>query len=57
MDSLNYWTNTMGVDGYRFDEAAELGRNGASNFSGTAPLLVSIAGFSSSSGAKIIAEP
>jgi hypothetical protein len=57
MDSLNYWTNTMGVDGYRFDEAAELGRNGASNFSGTAPLLVSIAAFSSATGAKIIAEP
>ena len=57
MDSLNYWTTTMGIDGYRFDEAAELGRNGSSNFSGTAPLLASIAGFSSSSGAKIIAEP
>jgi len=57
LDSLGYWTNTMGIDGYRFDEAAELGRNGSSNFSGTAPLLEAIASLASSDGFKIIAEP
>ncbi len=57
LDSLNYWTNTMGVDGYRFDEAVELGREGDSNFIGTAPLLVSIASFANTNNVKIVAEP
>ncbi len=56
-DSLTYWANTMGVDGFRFDEAAEMGRNGSSNFSSTAPLLVAIASLASADGLKIIAEP
>jgi len=56
-DSLTYWAGTMGVDGFRFDEALELGRNGSGNFSSTAPLLVSIASLAKSSGFKIIAEP
>lgn len=57
LDSLNYWTNTMGIDGYRFDEAAELGRNGSSNFSSTSTLLEDIASFASTNNVKIIAEP
>jgi glycogen operon protein len=57
LDSLTYWTNTMGIDGYRFDEAAELGRNGSSDFSSTAPLLVSIASLADTYNFKIIAEP
>jgi len=57
IDSLSYWTGAMGVDGFRFDEAAELGRDGSSGFSGTAPLLQSIASLASSDGFKIIAEP
>ncbi len=56
-DSLTYWTTTMGIDGFRFDEAAELGRDGSSNFSGSAPLLVSIASLASADHFKIIAEP
>jgi glycogen operon protein len=56
-DSLTYWATTMGVDGFRFDEAAELGRDGPSNFSGGSPLLLSIASLASSQGFKIIAEP
>jgi glycogen operon protein len=56
-DSLTYWSTTMGVDGFRFDEAAELGRNGASAFSGTSPLLLSIAALAGADGFKIIAEP
>ena len=35
LDSLSYWANTMGVDGFRFDEAAELGRPGAAGFPAT----------------------
>ena len=31
-DSLTYWATTMGVDGFRFDEAAELGRPGAVSY-------------------------
>jgi isoamylase len=56
-DSLTYWANTMGVDGFRFDEGAELGRNGSSGFSSSAPLLVSIASLASQYQFKIIAEP
>ena len=56
-DSLSYWANTMGVDGFRFDLAVELGRNGSGGFSKTAPLLASIASLASSSGFKVIAEP
>lgn len=57
LDSLTYWTTVMGVDGFRFDEAAELGRNGSSNFSGTATTLTSIASLAASDNFKIIAEP
>jgi glycogen operon protein len=57
IDSLNYWTNTMGIDGYRFDEAAELGRDGNSGFSNSATLLEDIATFASQNNVKIIAEP
>ncbi|HXQ80594.1 MAG TPA: alpha-amylase family glycosyl hydrolase, partial [Opitutaceae bacterium] len=56
-DSLTYWSSTMGVDGFRFDEAAELGRNGSSGFSGSSPLLQSIAALAVAGGFKIIAEP
>jgi isoamylase len=56
-DSLAYWATTMGVDGFRFDEADELGRDGANSFSSTAPLLESIASLASTDNFKIIAEP
>ena len=56
-DSLTYWSGTMGIDGFRFDEAAELGRNGSSNFSSSAPLLESIATLAATRGFKIVAEP
>ena len=56
-DSLTYWANTMGVDGFRFDLAVELGRNGTGGFSGSAPLLTSIASVASSNNFKVIAEP
>ena len=56
-DSLTYWANTMGVDGFRFDLAVELGRNGSGGFSGSAPLLTSIAALASANNFKVIAEP
>jgi glycogen operon protein len=56
-DSLTYWATSMGVDGFRFDEAAELGRSGPGGFSGTAPLLNSIATLAGTLGFKITAEP
>ena len=56
-DSLAYWAQTMGVDGFRFDLAVELGRNGSSGFSSTAPMLTSIASEAAADGFKIIAEP
>ena len=40
IDSMSYWVNTMGVDGFRFDLGELLGNtctNGCNNFSATAP--------------------
>jgi isoamylase len=60
-DSLAYWSDTMGVDGFRFDLAVELGRNGSSDFApnGTvaSPLLADIAAWAGPKGIKVIAEP
>jgi isoamylase len=60
-DSLAYWSGTMGVDGFRFDLAAELGRNGSSDFATagaiSSPLLADIAAWAGAKGVKIIAEP
>jgi len=60
-DSLAYWSDTMGIDGFRFDLAVELGRNGSSGFSssggGASPLLADIAAWAEPKGIKIIAEP
>lgn len=57
LDSLKYWNQTMGVDGFRFDLGVELGRNGNSGFSSTAPILTSIASLASTNNFKIVAEP
>jgi glycogen operon protein len=60
-DSLAYWSGTMGVDGFRFDLAVELGRNGSSGFTTngaiSSPLLAGIASWAGANGVKIIAEP
>ncbi|HEY1765063.1 MAG TPA: alpha-amylase family glycosyl hydrolase [Opitutaceae bacterium] len=60
-DSLTYWSQTMGVDGFRFDLAVELGRNGSSAFlangSIESPLLGDIASQAATQGFKVIAEP
>lgn len=57
LDSLAYWNQTMGVDGFRFDVGVEMGRNGNSNFSSTSPMLVSIASLAAANAFKIVAEP
>ena len=53
-DSLRYWSETMGVDGYRFDLASILGRH-AGGFSSQHPLLEKIR--IAVPDAKLIAEP
>jgi isoamylase len=58
-DSLRYWATEMGVDGFRFDLAAELGRDAAPayNFNPNAQLLVDIAALASANNLDVIAEP
>jgi glycogen operon protein len=59
MDSLRYWTDEMGVDGFRFDEAAELGRDQAPSFAWNprAKLLADIAAFAHAEDIDVVAEP
>lgn len=59
LDSLRYWALTMGVDGFRFDLAAELGRDAAPsyNFNPGAQLLTDIAAFAGTNNLDVIAEP
>ena len=56
MDSLRYWLTEMQVDGFRFDLAATLGRNGE-RFNRKAALFRAIAQDPVVSQAKLIAEP
>jgi glycogen operon protein len=56
IDSLRFWHGQMGVDGFRFDIATVLGRNGE-GFDPGHPLLASIGQDRSLRRAKLIAEP
>jgi glycogen operon protein len=56
MDSLRYWVSEVGVDGFRFDLAATLGRTGH-GFSTNHPFLVGITTDPVIGGSKLIAEP
>lgn len=56
MDSLRYWITEMQVDGFRFDLAATLGRNGE-RFNRRATLFRAMAQDPIISKAKLIAEP
>ncbi len=56
LDSLDYWSTTMGVDGFRFDLAPILGRR-SDGFSATHPLLSDISNLDSLADKKLIAEP
>jgi glycogen operon protein len=58
LDSLRYWTDEMGVDGFRFDLAPVLGREAASTF-GFNPqsrLLTEIADLAQARNIEVIAE-
>jgi glycogen operon protein len=59
LDSLRYWATQMGADGFRFDLAAELGRDAAPSYSFNpgAQLLQDIAAFASANQLEVIAEP
>ena len=56
MDSLRYWAEEMGVDGFRFDLASILGRR-ERGFDPYAPFFQSLAQDPVLAGVKLIAEP
>jgi isoamylase len=57
MDSLRYWVEVMGVDGFRFDLASVLGRSGDGSFRPTASFFDAAAQDPVLSRAILIAEP
>ncbi len=57
LDCLRYWFEEMGVDGFRFDLAASLGRRPEGRFDAGWPLLLRLADDPRLAGAKLIAEP
>lgn len=56
LDSLRYWATSMGVDGFRFDLAATLGRF-STGYTPMHPLLVAMATDPQIGTCKLIAEP
>jgi glycogen operon protein len=56
MDSLRYWVQEMHVDGFRFDLAPVLGRNGGA-FERDGPFFKAVAQDPALAGVKLIAEP
>lgn len=56
LDSLRYWADVVGVDGFRFDLAVTLGRD-SSGYAPDHPALVAMATEPSLHGLKLIAEP
>ncbi|MEL6531998.1 MAG: glycogen debranching protein GlgX [Pseudomonadota bacterium] len=56
LDSLRYWVEVMGADGFRFDLCATLGRR-AKGFDLSAPFFAAIRQDPVLSGVKLIAEP
>ena len=57
LDSLRYWANDVQIDGFRFDLAAELGRDAQHVFTPDHPLLQAILTDPALEGVKKIAEP
>jgi glycogen debranching enzyme len=57
LDSLRYWANEVQIDGFRFDLAATLGRDGGHAFTPDHPLLRAIVDDPHLAGVKKIAEP
>ncbi|MYW91440.1 glycogen debranching protein GlgX [Amycolatopsis rubida] len=56
-DSLRYWTQEMGVDGFRFDLASTLGRPRGEMFDRESTMLTAITADPVLSRCKLIAEP
>ncbi|MDO4887800.1 MAG: glycogen debranching protein GlgX [Actinomycetaceae bacterium] len=56
LDSLRYWVSEMGVDGFRFDLAVTLGRNGQ-NFDPNHPFYVAMSCDPVVGSVKLINEP
>ncbi|MFL5334397.1 MAG: glycogen debranching protein GlgX, partial [Geminicoccaceae bacterium] len=56
LDALRHWAD-QGVDGFRFDLATALGRDGGSDFRSDAPLLQALAQDPVLGRLKVIAEP
>ena len=56
-DSLRYWADVMGVDGFRFDLASALGRPRGGSFDPRAALLTAIVTDPILSDVKLVAEP
>ena len=56
LDSLRYWAEQVGVDGFRFDLAVTLGRDDA-GFTPQHPFLVALQTDPVLSGLKLVAEP
>ena len=56
LDSLRYWVQEMGVDGFRFDLATVLGRNGV-GFDPDAGFFIALRQDPVLSGVRLIAEP
>lgn len=57
LDSLRYWVEEFHIDGFRFDLAVSLGRDGHNQFNPRHPFLVAVGADSVLSGAKLISEP
>jgi len=57
LTALRYWAQEMHVDGFRFDLASALGRDGTGNLLSNAPVLERIAKDPVLKDVKIIAEP
>ncbi|KGM13586.1 glycogen debranching protein GlgX [Cellulomonas bogoriensis] len=56
LDSLRYWAEDVGVDGFRFDLAVTLGR-GDDGFDPNHPFLVALQTDPALNGLKLVAEP
>ena len=57
MDSMRAWVEELGVDGFRFDLAATLGRDAAGRFNADGPFLTAIRQDPVLAKVKLIAEP
>jgi len=57
LDSLRYWVTEMRVDGFRFDLASAMGRDGQGRFDHRSPFLAAIAQDPVLSRVKLISEP